>query len=81
MKNKWIITSAILSNIILSVISFKIGHSISKKKYFPKKIDGEIFIDYTENQKSPAMYLTNVDPKTFNDSTKYVIIGVNHVRK
>lgn len=81
MKTKWIITSVVLSNIILSLTSFKIGYSISKKKHSPKLTSGEIYIDYTENSNHPIMYLNNLDPKTFSNDTKFIILGLNHIRK
>ena len=81
MKSKWIIISAVLSNVVLSIVSFAIGYSISKKKHSPKLTAGEIYIDYTEDSNHPTMYLNNLDPKTFSNDTKFIILGLNHIRK
>lgn len=71
----------ILGSVLILGTGFIGGYVVSKKRYSPKKTFGEIYIDYTENPNNPIMYLNNLDTKTFLNSTKYIIIGVNHIRK
>lgn len=57
------------------------GIAIGKKRYSPKLTAGEIYIDYTEDLNHPIMYLNNLDPKTFSNNTKFIVLGLNHIRK
>lgn len=71
----------IIAGIVTTFSSGAIGYTISKKRYSPKRTFGEIFIDYTENSSHPTMYLNNLDPTTFSNNTKFIILGINHIRK
>lgn len=71
----------IIFGIVTTFSSGAIGYTISKKRYSPRKTSGEIYIDYTEDAKHPIMYLNNLDLETFSNKTKYIVLGVNHVRK
>lgn len=70
-----------LSGIGLLGLGILTGFIISKKRYSPKLTAGEIYIDYTEDSNHPIMYLNNLDPKTFSNDTKFIILGLNHIRK
>ena len=61
--------------------SFMLGYFISKKKHLPKKVRGEIYIDYIDNPKQPAIYLNALDPNIFKDTSGYIVLEVNHIRK
>lgn len=67
--------------LISTVNALIIGITIGKKRYSPKITSGEIYIDYTEDSSNPIMYLNNLDPKTFSNNTKFIILGLNHIRK
>lgn len=67
--------------LVSTVNALIIGIAIGKKRYSPKLTAGEIYIDYTENSSHPIMYLNNLDPKTFSNDTKFIILGLNHIRK
>lgn len=67
--------------LISTVNALIIGIAIGKKRYSPKLTAGEIYIDYTEDSNHPIMYLNNLDPKTFSNDTKFIILGLNHIRK
>lgn len=67
--------------LVSTVNALIIGIAIGKKRYSPRITNGEIFIDYTENPTKPVMYLNDLDPNTFSNNTKYIILGVSHVRK
>lgn len=71
----------IAGSICIISIGSIFGYLISKKRYSPKKTFGEIFIDYTDDPKHPTMYLNNLDPTTFSNNTKFIILGINHIRK
>jgi len=64
-----------------SVSALIMGIAIGKKRYSPKLTAGEIYIDYTEDPNHPIMYLNNLDPKTFSNNTKFIVLGLNHIRK
>lgn len=80
MIKKDVLISSIIG-LVLTVNALIIGVAIGKKKYSPKLTAGEIYIDYTEDSNRPIMYLNNLDPKTFSNDTKFIILGVNHLRK
>lgn len=80
MSKKDLIISSIVG-ITSTVSALIIGITIGKKRYSPKLTSGEIYIDYTENSNHPIMYLNNLDPKTFSNDTKFIILGLNHFRK
>lgn len=67
--------------LVSTLSALMIGIVIGKKRYSPKLTSGEIYIDYTENSNHPIMYLNNLDPKTFSNNTKFIILGLNHIRK
>lgn len=67
--------------LVSTVNALIIGIAIGKKRYSPKLTAGEIYIDYTEDSTHPIMYLNNLDPKTFSNNTKFIILGLNHIRK
>lgn len=67
--------------LVSTVNALIIGIAIGKKRYSPKLTAGEIYIDYTEDSSHPIMYLNNLDPKTFSNNTKFIILGLNHIRK
>lgn len=67
--------------LVSTVNALIIGIAIGKKRYSPKLTAGEIYIDYTEDSNHPIMYLNNLDPKTFSNDTKFIILGLNHIRK
>lgn len=67
--------------LISSVSALIMGIAVGKKKYSPKLTAGEIYIDYTEDPNHPIMYLNNLDPKTFSNNTKFIVLGLNHIRK
>ena len=67
--------------LVSTVNALIIGIAIGKKRYSPKLTAGEIYIDYTEDSSHPTMYLNNLDPKTFSNNTKFIILGLNHIRK
>ena len=67
--------------LVSTVNALIIGIAIGKKRYSPKLTAGEIYIDYTEDSNRPIMYLNNLDPKTFSNDTKFIILGLNHIRK
>ena len=80
MINKEILIPSIVG--LVSTLSvLMIGIVIGKKRYSPKLTSGEIYIDYTEDSNHPIMYLNNLDPKTFSNNTKFIILGLNHIRK
>lgn len=79
MKKK--IISSSISAIVFLAIGYSIGYLVSKKRYSIKESSGEIYIDYTEDSKQPALYLSNINPKIFNDNSKFIILGLNHIRK
>lgn len=78
---KKILIICIIVGIVTTFSSGVIGYTISKKRYSPKKTSGDIYIDYTEDVKHPIMYLNNLDLETFSNKTKYIVLGVNHIRK
>lgn len=67
--------------LLSSASFFAIGIIIGKKIYSPKIYSGEIFIDYTNDLKHPNIYLNNLDTKIFSNNAKFIILGLNHVRK
>ena len=67
--------------LVSTVNALIIGIAIGKKRYSPKLTAGEIYIDYTEDSSHPVMYLNNLDPKTFSNNTRFIILGLNHIRK
>lgn len=67
--------------LVSTVSALMIGIEIGKKRYSPKLTSGEIYIDYTEDSSNPSMYLNNLDPKTFSNNSKFIILGLNHIRK
>lgn len=67
--------------LVSTVGALVMGIAIGKKRYSPKLTSGEIYIDYTEDSNHPIMYLNNLDPKTFSNNTKFIILGLNHIRK
>lgn len=67
--------------LVSTLSALMIGIVIGKKRYSPKLTSGEIYIDYTEDSNHPIMYLNNLDPKTFSNNTKFIILGLNHIRK
>lgn len=67
--------------LVSTVNALLIGIAIGKKRYSPKLTAGEIYIDYTEDSIHPVIYLNNLDPKTFSNNTKFIILGLNHIRK
>ena len=67
--------------LVSTVSALIIGIEIGKKRYSPKLTSGEIYIDYTEDSNNPSMYLNNLDPKTFSDNSKFIILGLIHIRK
>lgn len=71
----------IIFGIVTTFSSGTIGYTISKKRYSPKKTSGEIYIDYTEDEKHPSIYLSNVDPMIFSEKSGYIILRLNHIRK
>lgn len=71
----------ILATISLAIVTFGSGYSISKKIYSPKKVSGNLYIDYTENSSHPNIYLDSVDYKTFTNNSPYILLSVTHVRK
>lgn len=78
---KKVLIICIITGIVITFSSGITGYTISKKRYSPKKTLGEIYIDYTEDIKHPTMYLSNLDLETFSNKTKYIVLGVNHIRK
>lgn len=79
MKNKWIITLLCLAMTILPISSFVLGSNLSKKKYSPKEIDGDIYIDYTDPDK-PNMYLS-IEPSLLKKTDNYIVLRAVRVRK
>ena len=80
MDKKIIIIPTVIC-LCVGTISFITGYYISKKRYFINKSLGEIYSDYTENSKQPTIYLSNIDPKIFDNKSKYITLGLNHIRK
>lgn len=76
--------SKILLGIIDSALvagSFTLGYLLSKKIYTPKRVSGEIYIDYTENPEHPNIYLSALNPDIFKIKEYYIILGLSHIRK
>ena len=64
----------------LSSIMFGFGYLYSKKKYSPKKLNGELYIDYnTPNY--PDLYLNNVDEEILKKEHSYVIFKIHYTKK
>ena len=80
MTKKEILIPSIVG-LVSTLSALMIGIVIGKKRYSPKLTSGEIYIDYTEDSNHPIMYLNNLDPKTFSNNTKFIILGLNHIRK
>ena len=80
MTKKEILIPSIVG-LVSTLSALMIGIVIGKKRYSPKLTSGEIYIDYTEDLNHPIMYLNNLDPKTFSNNTKFIILGLNHIRK
>lgn len=79
-KIKKIVAISSLS-ILWALTSYTVGYIVCKRKNTPKKLLGNIFIDYTEDEKHPSIYLSNVDPIIFSEKSGYIVLGLNHIRK
>lgn len=80
MRYKNLLINGLVGTFIAS-ISLAVGFYISKKKYFPKKISGTVYIDYQENSQHPAIYLTNLEPDVITGNADSAIFYVTRIRK
>lgn len=78
---KKIIICSICSSIISGTILGIIGYSIAKKRYQIHKLSGQIFVDYSEDNNHPNIYLVGVDPDIFKNIRGYAILKVDHYNR
>lgn len=64
----------------VSILSFFIGYVFAKKRYSPKAISGYLFVDYSEDEKHPSIYINELDPTIFKKSPEYIVTKVKHIR-
>ena len=81
MKKPLLIALIALGSISLIASTNVLTAKITKKKYLPKATKGDIYVDYTENPKQPAMYLYGLDPDVINGSDEVITLGIVRVRK
>lgn len=78
--NKKLILSG-LAGCLTTVGAFLLGYKLSKKRYSPIKLQGEMFIDYSENKDKPSIYLNILDQKIFATDTEFIILDIVRIRK
>ncbi len=80
MKYKNLLINGLIGTFIAS-ISLVAGFYISKKRYFPKKISGTVYIDYQENSQQPEIYLTNLELDVITGDADSATFYINRIRK
>lgn len=53
--------------------SFVSGYLISKKKHLPKNVDGDLYLNYDEDENNPSLYLS-ANPSILKNSSGYAIL-------
>lgn len=81
MKKSALIALAAIGSLIILASTNVLTAKLTKKRCLPKEIDGDLYIDYTEDSNHPALYLQQVSPDIFKDNPNYVVIRVTHIRK
>lgn len=80
MKYKNLLINGLVGTFIAS-ISLVSGFYISKKRYFPKKVSGTVYIDYQEDNQHPAMYIANLEEDVITGNADSAIFYINRIRK
>ena len=81
MKKPLLIALVAIGSLTILASTNVLTSILTKKKCLPKEIDGDLYIDYTEDSNHPALYLQQVSPDIFKDNPSYVVIRVTHIRK